>query len=189
MPQTLETLSTKAARVVLARVSNQYAGWDEAHRRIYTWTELEVLETWKGPDQSSVLVKSLGGQVGDVGMRVSGTPEFVPGERVVVFLREVGAEFAVVGMSQGKFRVVDDVAISDARGLAYPAGAEEPVQPDLPSLPLSELRQRVHRAAADESLDEGDSGPADSTPSPPPLGSPGRAGSPLPETPAPQTGP
>jgi len=57
--------------------------------------------------EREVLVETLGGAIGEIGMKVEGEPSFAVGERVIVFVREGGgyAAFRPVGMGQGVMRV------------------------------------------------------------------------------------
>lgn len=110
VPTTIEEMSTEAVLVVTGRVLAQEAAWDQAHRKIFTFTEIQVLERIAGTsDPKSLVVRTMGGEVGDIGMKVSGTPKFSPDEEVLLFLRDDPVEagtFQVIGMSQGKFRLV-----------------------------------------------------------------------------------
>jgi hypothetical protein len=129
VPMTIEQMAAESACVTRGRVVSQQAAWDEAHRRIYTYTEIQVLERIhsKGSVPDTVVVRTLGGEVGEIGMKVSGTPKFEVGEEVVVFLRHDPVDehqFQVVGMSQGKFAVerADKgaiYAVPSVEGLAF----------------------------------------------------------------------
>lgn len=142
-PLTVAALADRADLVVRARVGEQWSDWAEDGRRIFTWTQLEVLEGWAGSPGDAVVVRTLGGVVGDIGMRISGTPSFSTGAEVVVFLRERADVFEVVGMSQGKFDVVDGQAVPDVAGLAFAPTDPAAPPPPLTPLPLAELRSRV----------------------------------------------
>jgi len=153
-PHTVESLTERSSRVIRGRVVQQYSAWDEAHRRIHTWTELEVLASWLPGDadrsEDALRVHTLGGVVGDLGMRVSGTPTFEVGAEVVVFLQPsaVDAEaFDVVGMSQGKFDVVDGWAEPSVHGLAFVDPKDARPAAALPRLRVESLRERVRAAA------------------------------------------
>ena len=126
VPVSVDEMSREAAAVVRAKVVSQQSAWDDAHRRIHTYTELQVLERIQGEVEGTVVIRTLGGSGGDVGMKVSGTTRFDVGEEVVVFLsqdRLQSGQFNVIGMSQGKYRVDRSVepamAVPDAHGLAY----------------------------------------------------------------------
>jgi hypothetical protein len=70
---------------------------------IVTYTTLEVLETAKGALRSgnTLEVRYLGGVVGDLGMRIEGTPHFTVGEESLVFAATLNAHMTPVGLSQG----------------------------------------------------------------------------------------
>ena len=150
--QSIESMAREARTVVRGTVRASSSAWDDAHRRIHTYSEVEVREVW---------VRTLGGVVGDVGQRVDGVARLSPGEDVVLFLRADPKDaelFSVIGLSQGKLRVEPrgdgPVAIPSHRGLVLarpgPDGrwtAEAASDPS--SLPLEELRARVRAARVD----------------------------------------
>lgn len=145
----LAELTALADRVVVADVLSVDAAWDGAHRTIHTTVELGVQEHWKGdaPAGGRLIVRQLGGTVGDIEMTVVGAATFVSGERSVLFLRRG----QVVGMAQGKRRVhwqpgprrwrVEPAQLAallgvDARGGLHPAARDAAED-------LDELRARV----------------------------------------------
>lgn len=127
VPQSIEKMAQGAATVVRAKVLTGQSAWDADHRRIHTYTELQVLETVVGEaPRGALVVRTMGGAVGDIGMRVSGVATFEAGEEVVLFLRKDpldGAHFQVIGMSQGKYTVdrsgASPMAAPSVQGLAF----------------------------------------------------------------------
>jgi hypothetical protein len=162
VPMTIEEMAIEASCVARARVVNTQATWDDSHRRIYTYTEIQILERMhtKGEVLDSVIIRTLGGEVGNIGMKVSGTPRFTLGEEVVVFLRTDPADraqFQVVGMSQGKFHVERPekggaVAVPSVEGLAFAKPGSDgkmkidPMNVDAARIPLDIMRERVRAA-------------------------------------------
>ena len=77
-------------------------------KRIFTFYAFQLEETFKGNVKGgSIQIRELGGEIDGVGMRISGSAEFSPGEDVVVFL---GAEnddgsYDVRGLSSGKLNL------------------------------------------------------------------------------------
>src|SRR5688572_21496650 len=66
VPMTIEDMAVQSAAVVRGRVLESRSAWDESHQRIYTFTEIEVLDPIHA-DQSmpkKVTVRTLGGEVG-----------------------------------------------------------------------------------------------------------------------------
>jgi hypothetical protein len=98
----LEELVSRADHVVIGTVLATDAHYDE-RGRIVTDVRIRVDSTMKGPAQvgSELVVRRLGGVVGDIGMRVEGEPEFDTGDRRLLFLRDRGLYCRAVGMSQG----------------------------------------------------------------------------------------
>jgi hypothetical protein len=113
--QDLRDLVRGAEIVVRARVIANQAAWDAERRFIWTWTSLDVVETWKGTASGRIAIREPGGEVGSVGMRVAGTPKYAPGEDVVVFLyRDPQGALRTLGWTQGRFALALDVAGSGA---------------------------------------------------------------------------
>ena len=104
----LQELVGHADRIILGRVL-----FSESFRRadgqIGTWHRISVEREIRGDAaaESEVIVETMGGQLGDIAMRVAGEPSFTVGERVLVFARDGGpyTEFRPVGMGQGVMRV------------------------------------------------------------------------------------
>lgn len=119
----LDTLVKDADEVVLARVIKQWSHYDE-RGRIVTDFQMQVEESVKGDSQpgAAVVVRKLGGVVGDRGMRISGEPSFTEGEVVLVFGSHGKKPYLrPVGMGQGTMRVYEEAgqrwARSDAQGM------------------------------------------------------------------------
>jgi hypothetical protein len=80
-------------------------------RRIVTDVRVRVEESWVGalPLPSEFVVKIYGGRIGSEAELVFGQPEFVNGERSLLFLMERASGRAVVtGMAQGQYRLLED---------------------------------------------------------------------------------
>lgn len=103
---TLRQLVRESDHVVVARVESQRAHYDELGR-IVTDVTIRVEEAMHGgaARSATLVVRRLGGVVGDVGLRVEGEASFVDGERLVLFARVLrvpgGTVLRPVGMSQG----------------------------------------------------------------------------------------
>jgi len=106
----LSQLADRADQVVLATVEKTEARWTDSHDSIFTEVTLRVSKVYKGAVQPGgvVVVRREGGSVNGIAMRVFGSPQFVAGEEAVVFAQRRGGSDWVVGMSQGKLRVVAD---------------------------------------------------------------------------------
>jgi hypothetical protein len=104
-----------------------------------------------------ITVRQPGGEVGTVGLRVSGAARMRRGETVLLFVRPVHNVYVPVGMTQGKYELYKDIvgtwrARRDLSGVSFaqlnPSGkvvirAEATSTPD-PA--LTSLRQQVQTA-------------------------------------------
>jgi len=76
---------------------------------IWTFTEFEIQETWRGTAPARITVRLLGGRLGDITSTVSGVPRFHGGEEVVLFLQPAPrGNFSIVSWQQGTFRIHRD---------------------------------------------------------------------------------
>lgn len=117
----LAQLVRESDHVIVARATGTEARWD-SRRRIVTDVTVVVEQTLKGDasvDQRLV-VRQLGGSIGELGMRVAGEPSIASGDRVLLFGRRMrGDHLRAVGMSQG----VLPVRVDDGRDMVHPGGA------------------------------------------------------------------
>ena len=118
----LPDLTARSSDVVHGVVVATKSAWEGG--QIYTTTHVDVLETVKGEQRHrTIWVKQLGGQVGNLAMRISGQAAFEVGEEVVLFVKPGPVAREVVGMAQGKWLVKVDpgskakVVGRDLRGL------------------------------------------------------------------------
>lgn len=114
----LEELVDEAERIVLGRVL-----FSESFQRrdgtLGTWHRIQVESDLRGNavDEREVIVETLGGRMGEIGMRVEGEPSFELGERVIVFMEGGGpyTAFRPVGMGQGVMRVRTEQGVETVR--------------------------------------------------------------------------
>jgi hypothetical protein len=104
----LQELTKKSDSIVMARVDDAVSKWDAAHKEIYTFYTLSVLQPVKGNrGGTTVTLRELGGTVDNVISIVPGMPSFTKGEEVVLFLTQKDAAGYpwVMGLQQGKYTV------------------------------------------------------------------------------------
>jgi len=99
---------TDAANVIVhARCLGSATRWDAGE--IWTFTEFQTEEQWKGEAGPRITVRLLGGRVGNLTSTVAGVPRFQAGEDVVLFLEVTGhGDYSIVSWVQGTFRVQRD---------------------------------------------------------------------------------
>jgi hypothetical protein len=126
MSLTMEELTARSPLVVHGTVHRVESGWDDERAKIWTWAEVVVRETFKGPRLATVLVKQPGGVVGEFGQEVSGVARFTPGEEVVLFLEPAPDEdktWVPFSLSASKVTLVERfggrVARRDLSGLSF----------------------------------------------------------------------
>lgn len=128
----LERMVEQCDAIVIGQVFSKRSYWDERRRFIVTDNTILVSETLKGTPRLSLVVKSLGGEVGNLGMINTASETFTPGEKIVLFVVE-GEEgkWLTLNMAQGKFRLIKD----EQRQETYVQGA-------LPGGTFSETRKQ-----------------------------------------------
>lgn len=131
-------LALSSAAAVRGRVAALRVVHDPVVDAIYTLVAIDVDRAW-GLDETPrrVVVKQLGGVLGDTALVVGGQARFAPGEDVLVFLevRPRDRTFSVAGFEHGKWTAVataPDAAPSAARdltGLDARGGATRETRP------------------------------------------------------------
>ncbi len=131
----LEEMTRGSPLIVRAHIGQVQAMSDD--RTIDTWVEVQVTEVIKGSAKAgaSIVVRTEGGVVGNIGATVAGAAHFNPGEDCLLFLepaRDTANVWLVNGMSAGKFTFAKNPAgelraLRDTRGLSfYEAGGKQP---------------------------------------------------------------
>jgi hypothetical protein len=106
----LDEMTHRADVIFVGTVLSRVSAWNPQHTRIYTYTTFQVEDELKGHTGGSIVVVTLGGAVGGIGMRVPGMPVFRPREKHLLFVKRgrVTGNHHVVGWAQGDFRVHKD---------------------------------------------------------------------------------
>lgn len=113
----LPEMVEEAQVICLGRVAAIESEWDEHRGVIYSFATIKLQRIIKGDGTGDTLVvRYLGGKVGDVGMSVPGAPSFRTDEDVLLFLTaEEDGSYSVMGMSQGKY----EIELDEDSGIAY----------------------------------------------------------------------
>ena len=137
LKMSLDDLTTEADSVVLGTVESASSAWDENGANIYTIVTVIVEESLTpGLQAGRITVKVPGGKVAGITQIVSDTPNFKPGENIVLFLNELPVDitqsrdirpgqYVVTGNYQGKLEVRNNRA----------AG-----------IPINDLKKAIHSA-------------------------------------------
>lgn len=107
----ISVAANEATNIVRGTAGESFSNWDSDHKRIYTYTRLEVTDVLKGSlnADTQILVRQPGGTIDDTTMGVPGTASFVPDEDVVVLLgpyNKADDSYDVPGFTTGKYNVV-----------------------------------------------------------------------------------
>jgi hypothetical protein len=113
VPVSRATLVQRSDLVVYARIGARQSAWNDDHTQIVTLTELSVRQYLKGAGPETLLLRQLGGTVDNLRSRISGDPEFSPGQDVVLFLRQGEGVVFLFAMAQAAYFV--DPATSAVR--------------------------------------------------------------------------
>jgi hypothetical protein len=105
----LKQLVGRSDVIFVGKVVKIHSRWTPDKRHIVTDTTFRVSQDLRGcKPGGTVVVQQLGGAVGGIGMRVSGSPSFKRGEEAVLFTEKRGKARFVVGMRQGAYRLTRD---------------------------------------------------------------------------------
>ena len=110
----VEELMSRSQHVMLGEPLDAYAVWEQVGQRkhIVTYTRVRALELLGGADPKAdeLLVRTLGGRVGDLGELVHGEALLNLGERGVLFMMPTRAGLSITAMAQGHYPVARDAA-------------------------------------------------------------------------------
>lgn len=131
--------------ILVGRVGDGRAEWTADRSVIFTDTEVLVDDVWKGAlDDNRVVVRTLGGAVDGIELKVDGSPSLARGERVVLFLvRGASGVFTTWGMKFGKLTVEGDGEDAFALGSLPTAAEGIGADSEVVSLSVSDLRAQV----------------------------------------------
>jgi hypothetical protein len=121
-------LVAKASLVVTGTPLDSTSVWESSDgarsKRIVTYTRVHIDRIFDGQPPGELWVRTLGGQVGDIGQHVDGEAVLVPAKPALMFLaaRSDGTH-AVVGMGQGHYpletRVDQPARVSAPQALGH----------------------------------------------------------------------
>lgn len=144
---TVNDLTAASEVVAVGRVTDKVSHFSADGKRIETTVTVRVEEVVKGETTSStVTIRHPGGEVGELGMKVSDMPAFTAGEKVVVFVKSAADDdsgvFSMTGKAQGKYTVTAEGRAKKGAYTAAVQGADNETD-----LPLTSLLNKVKAAA------------------------------------------
>ena len=111
VPPTFDELVDQAQVIIQGKVTEVRSQWtgEGAQRYIVSYVTFRVEESLKGNSGQTYTIRMFGGTVDDESMGVSDAPEFVPGDRDILFVQNNGSQFIpLVGIMHGRFHVQRD---------------------------------------------------------------------------------
>lgn len=110
----VEELVGRSRHVVLGEPLDAYSVWERigGRKHIVTYTRVRTHDVLTGadPKDEELLVRTLGGRVGDLGQLVHGEAQLLMGDRNVLFLMPSSDALAVTAMAQGHYPLARDVS-------------------------------------------------------------------------------
>jgi len=150
----LAALVKQSDRIVQGKVETVEVQLDRRLRLPFTLVRVRVDDPLKGDRSQTVLIRHVGGKApgSPYTITVSGTPQFHQGDNVIVFLRDLrdgSNTFQVVGMNQGKYEVIDEVAVSHVSGVELVDPKTGKVLPSgfIESAPVDSLKAKIRELA------------------------------------------
>ncbi len=110
----VEELVARSQHVLLAEPLDAESVWEQIgqRRHIVTYTRVRALELLAGadPKQEELMVRTLGGRVGELGELVHGEAMLELGMRGVLFVMPTRGALGVTAMAQGHYPLLRDTA-------------------------------------------------------------------------------
>lgn len=110
-----EKLTRDAELIITGDVEDTESNWTPDKKSIMTTAVVSIAEVIKGkPVEKKITVLYPGGEVGDIGMRISDEAPLRKGEQVLLFLKPEkqfsnGFSYSISGRAQGKYSIGDDL--------------------------------------------------------------------------------
>jgi hypothetical protein len=112
IPPSFDALVTEANTIFVGEVMNLRADWTAtpSGRVITTSVTFRVEDVWKGRVGAVTQLEFIGGEIGDLGMKVHGMPTFRMGQRDVLFVGGEARKISpLVGLMHGRMRIERDL--------------------------------------------------------------------------------
>ncbi len=123
---TLEELIDMSDLIVTGTITGYQSYWNDEETLIFTNYSLAVNQYLKFNDDNEIIIRELGGLVGDIGQEGGDGPDLSRGENVLLFLkRNADCTFSVAGGSQGKYVLNEYFEPEDPEGISFMASLKD----------------------------------------------------------------
>lgn len=114
----LSRLVQRSDAIVTGEVARLENRWNEDRTRIYTFIYLNVSDSLKGHPGKEIVIKKLGGTVGEMTMKITPDFEFYSGEKVLAFVKQFANDdlYHVTDWKNGKFTLREEGAYNRVSG-------------------------------------------------------------------------
>jgi len=139
-----EDLTRASEAVIIGDIEDTESQWSEDGKTIFTSAIVLISDVFKGGKiERRITVEFEGGEVGDIGLKVSDVSLPKKGEKVILFLKSTigekgGIIFNSVGKAQGKYVVGKD-GIARKSGFSLLTGREAVTN----NIPVNELIKKI----------------------------------------------
>lgn len=139
-----EALTKESSLIVTGEVEHTKSEWSKDGKTIITTASVVVVDVIKGTETAQrVIVEYEGGEVGDIGLRVSDVSPLAKGETLLLFLKPGGSKtdgavHNITAKGQGKY-VIDENRIARKSGFSLAGGGENVDY----SMPLDKLIEKI----------------------------------------------
>jgi hypothetical protein len=139
-----EELTRDSESVIIGEVEDTESRWSKDGKTIFTRAFIVVNENIRGKSlQKRIAIEYEGGEIGDIGLKVSDVVPLEKGDRVLLFLKSGksksdGLIYNIVGKAQGKY-TIDKDRIARKRGFSVIRG-EDIIDNNIP---LDELIKKI----------------------------------------------
>ncbi len=144
----LSQMAQAADTIVRGRCIATSSRWDAGS--IWTFADVDLIETLKGSPPARIIVRLPGGRVGNVATHVDAAPNLKPGEEKILFLERTRAnDYAVTAWTEGAFRISrnsrgEETVTQDSSEIAvFDAVTRRFDTQGIHDLPMSDFRQRL----------------------------------------------
>jgi len=103
----LEELTIESSSIIHGKVKSAYSKWED--KNIYTYTTIEIVNDVKGDQtgKKEIVIKQLGGTVGEIGQEVNGSPKLKQDSEVFLFLVNWKNNYWIHSIILGYYEVVE----------------------------------------------------------------------------------
>jgi hypothetical protein len=141
-----DDLAKSSDMVVIGEVEDVQAQWSSDGKTIFTSATVSISEVVAGRTlPGKIVVEYDGGEIGDIGLKISDMAILDKGEKVLLFLKtarskKYGNAYNMTGKAQGKYKIGED-GIASKSGFSIADGEEDIDN----NVPVEVLKEKIRR--------------------------------------------